>query len=327
LNSRQAAAEKEQQRVQQAEHTRIVHEGEIIESSSYPFRVTVVMPAYNEAHGIGRVLGAVREYLPDAELLVVDDASADETSAEAKAAGARVVRHPINRGNGAAVKTGIRNASGDVVLLMDADGQMDPAYIPLLLAKLAEGFDMVVGTRSTTTQGDTLLRRLGNQALDWLGGYLVESDVRDLTSGYRVMRREVMLEFLYLLPNRYSYPTTSTLALTQAGYMVGYVPIEGQQRRGGKSRQQLFRNGIKFGLIILRMISLFAPLRVYFPASILMLLLAVLSFLVSFFLTDVGRFHIPNSTVVLFVGSIIVFLFGLLAEQLAALRLQRQRDR
>jgi glycosyltransferase involved in cell wall biosynthesis len=313
--------------VQQAEHTRIVREGEIIDPSDHPFRVTVVMPAYNEAHGIGRVLDTVRDYLPTAELLVVDDASADETSAQAEAAGARVVRHPINRGNGAAVKTGIRHATGDVVLLMDADGQMNPAYIPLLLEKLAQGFDMVVGTRSSTTQGDTLTRRLGNQALDWLGGYLVESEVRDLTSGYRVMRREIILEFLHLLPNRYSYPTTSTLALTQAGYMVGYVPIEGQQRQGGKSRQQLFRNGIKFGLIIMRMISLFAPLRVYFPVGAVMLLLAVLSFLISFFFTDVGRFHIPNSTVVLFVGSIIVFLFGLLAEQLAALRLQRQRDK
>jgi glycosyltransferase involved in cell wall biosynthesis len=311
--------------VHQAEQTRVVHEGEVVDSSHYPFRITVIMPAYNEAHGIGDVLNAVRDYLPYAEFLVVDDASADDTRAQAEAAGARVVRHPVNRGNGAAVKTGIRHASGDVVLLMDADGQMNPAYIPLLLDKIAEGFDMVVGTRSTTTQGDTVTRRLGNQALDWFGGYLVESEVRDLTSGFRAIRREVILEFLHLLPNRYSYPTTSTLSLLQAGYMVGYVPIEGQQRQGGKSRQQLFRNGIKFGLIILRMISLFAPLRVYFPVGILMLLLAVLSFMISFFITDVGRFHIPNSTVVLFVGGIIVFLFGLLAEQLAALRLQRNR--
>jgi glycosyltransferase involved in cell wall biosynthesis len=292
-------------------------------AASYPFTVTVVMPAYNEGHGVARTIAAVRAYLPDAELLVVDDYSRDDTAAQAETAGARVVQHPINRGNGAAVKTGIRNASGEVVLLMDADGQMDPAAIPAILGKLAEGYDMVVGARSPHTQGDTLVRRIGNRNLDRLGSYLVEARVHDLTSGYRAMRRDVIREFLYLLPNRYSYPTTSTLALTQAGYSVGYVPIEGQKRQGGKSGQQLFRNGIKFGLIILRMISLFAPLRVYFPVALLMELLALLSFLISFFFTDVARFHIPNSAVGLFVGGIIIFMFGLLAEQISALRLKR----
>ncbi len=290
--------------------------------ASYPFTVSVVIPAYNEGHGIASLLKIVRDYLPDAELLVIDDASQDDTAAQAQAAGARVVQHPVNRGNGAAVKTGIRNATGDVVLLMDADGQMNPAYIPLILGKLAEGYAMVVGVRTPTTQGDTLVRRLGNQSLDWLGSYLVEVKVYDLTSGYRAMRRQVILEFLHLLPNRYSYPTTSTLALTQAGYSVGYVTIEGQRRQGGQSGQKLFRNGIKFGLIMLRMISLFAPLRVYFPLALLMDLLALLSFLVSYFITQPFRFHIPNSAVILFVGGIIVFMFGLLAEQVAALRLQ-----
>lgn len=290
--------------------------------AAYPFTITVVIPAHNEAHGIAHVLVAVQAYLPDAELLVVDDASTDDTAAQARAAGAQVIRHPVNRGNGAAVKTGIRHARGDVVLLMDADGQMNPYYIPLILSKMTEGFDMVVGARKPETQGDTLVRRLGNRALDALGSYLMETRVCDLTSGYRAMRREIIKEFLHLLPNRYSYPTTSTLALTQAGYMVGYIPIEGQRRQGGKSRQQLLRNGIKFGLIMLRMISLFAPLRVYFPLSLLMHTLALLSFLISFFITDT-RFRIPNSAVILFVGGIIVFMFGLLAEQIAALRLKR----
>jgi glycosyltransferase involved in cell wall biosynthesis len=285
--------------------------------------VSVVIPAYEEGHNVARQLEAVRSYLPTAELLVVDDASSDDTAAQAQAAGARVVQHPVNRGNGAAVKTGIRNATGEVVLLMDADGQMNPVYIPAILGKLSEGYDMVVGMRKPNTQGDTWFRRLGNRSLNWLGSYLVETSVHDLTSGYRAMRREVMMEIIHLLPNRYSYPTTSTLALTQAGYSVGYVPIEGQRRQGGKSRQQLMRNGIKFGLIILRMISLFAPLRVYFPLALLMNVLALLSFLVSFFITEPFRFHIPNSAVILFVGSIIVFMFGLLAEQIAALRLKR----
>lgn len=290
----------------------------------YPFTVTVVIPAHNEGHGIAPLLALVWAYLPDAELLVIDDASTDDTAAQARAAGARVIRHPINRGNGAAVKTGIRQATGEVILLMDADGQMAPDHIPAILGKLAEGFDMVVGVRTPGTQGDTLTRRLGNRALDVLGSYLMETRVYDLTSGYRAMRRAVIKQFLHLLPNRYSYPTTSTLALTQAGYMVGYVPIAGQRRQGGKSHQQLFRNGIKFGLIMLRMISLFAPLRVYFPLSLLMHTLALLSFLISFFITDPRRgLYIPNSAVILFVGGIIVFMFGLLAEQIAALRLQR----
>lgn len=297
-----------------------------LEAPQYPFSITVAIPAYNEGAHIGPVLERIRSYLPDAELLVVDDCSRDDTAAQAAAAGARVVRQPVNKGNGAAVKAGIRHATGDVILLMDADGQMDPVYIPLILGKLAEGYDMVVGARTRDTQGDSLARRVGNQALDALGSYLVEAPVRDLTSGYRAMRRSVILEFVHLLPNRYSYPTTSTLALVKAGYSVGFVDIAGQRRQGGQSGQKLLRNGVKFGLIILRMVSLFAPLRLYFPLSLMMHGLALLSFLVSFFITDPFRFHIPNSALGLFVGAIIVFMFGLLAEQIAALRFDR-RDR
>jgi glycosyltransferase involved in cell wall biosynthesis len=291
--------------------------------AAYPFSVTVVIPAYNESGGIRRVLAALHMHLPDAEVLVIDDASQDDTAAQAAAAGARVIRHPQNRGNGAAVKTGIRNAGGEVVLLMDADGQMDPAYIPAILGRLAEGYDMVIGARSRDTQGDSRFRRMGNRLLDSFGSYLVEAPVRDLTSGYRAMRREVIMEFIQLLPNRYSYPTTSTLALLKAGYGVGYVPVAGRQRSGGRSGQKLLRNGIRFGLIILRIVSLFSPLRVYFPVAIIMHALALLSFLISFFITDPMRFFIPNSAVGLFVGGIIVFMFGLNAEQIAALRFTR----
>ncbi len=297
-----------------------------LENTPYPFSVTVVIPAYNEGAAIGGVLAVIHSYLPMAELLVVDDCSDDDTAAQAHAAGARVIRRPLNRGNGAAVKTGIRHATGEVILLMDADGQMDPAFIPAILGKLAEGFDMVVGARSVQTQGDTALRRMGNQALDRLGSYLIEMPIHDLTSGYRAMRREVILEFIHLLPNRYSYPTTSTMALARAGYTIAFVPIDARRRQGGQSGQKLLRNGIKFGLIILRMISLFAPLRVYFPVAILMELLALLSFLISFFITDPLRFHIPNSAVGLFVGGIIVFMFGLLAEQIAALRFVKREE-
>ncbi|PDW04317.1 glycosyltransferase family 2 protein [Candidatus Viridilinea mediisalina] len=304
---------------------------EIIEreqqTTAYPFSTTVVIPAYNEAHGIAAVVARVREMLPEAEILVVDDASSDATGAAAAAAGARVERHPANRGNGAAVKTGIRRATGEVVLLMDADGQMDPRYIPQILAGIANGYDMVVGARTRATQGDNLARRLGNRALDTLGSYLVETEVRDLTSGYRAMRRSVMLEFIHLLPNRYSYPTTSTLALLKGGYGVGFVSIEGQRRGGGQSGQKLFKNGVRFGLIILRMISLFAPLRVYFPVALGMFILGMTSWLLNIFLLEPTRgLYIPNSALLLFVGSIIIFMFGLLAEQIAALRFQRRDD-
>jgi glycosyltransferase involved in cell wall biosynthesis len=292
--------------------------------AAYPFSVTVVIPAYNEEHGIAAVVANIRAALPDAEVLVIDDASADATAEQARQSAARVLRHPLNKGNGAAVKTGIRNATGDVILLMDADGQMDPRYIPAILGKLAEGYDMVVGARTPDTQGDTLFRRLGNRALDGLGSYLVETQVQDLTSGYRAMRREVIMEFIHLLPNRYSYPTTSTLALAKAGYSVGFVPIRGQRRQAGRSRQKLLRNGIKFGLIILRMISLFAPLRVYFPVALVMFGLGMLSFLLNIVVIEPERgLYIPNSALGLFIGSVVIFMFGLLAEQIAALRLQR----
>jgi glycosyltransferase involved in cell wall biosynthesis len=294
-------------------------------AAAYPFTVTVVIPAFNEEHGIAAVVRRVREHLPDAEVLVVDDASKDGTMAAALAAGARVERHVANRGNGAAVKTGIRRATGEVVLLMDADGQMDPRYIPDILGAVAAGQDMVVGARTRDTQGDSLARRLGNHALDALGAYLVETEVRDLTSGYRAMRREVIMEFIHLLPNRYSYPTTSTLALLKGGYGVGYVTIEGQRRQGGQSGQKLLKNGVKFGLIILRIISLFAPLRVYFPISVTMLVLSLLAYIASVVVNG-NWLKIPNSTAALFVGSIIVFMFGLLAEQIAALRFQRREQ-
>ena len=252
----------------------------------YPFSVTVVIPAYNEEHGIAAVIARVREALPEAEIMVVDDASSDATEAQATAAGARVERHPANRGNGAAVKTGIRRATGEVVLLMDADGQMNPRYIPAILGGIADGYDMVVGARTRATQGDTLARRLGNGALDALGAYLVETEVRDLTSGFRAMRRDVIREFIHLLPNRYSYPTTSTLALLKAGYGVGFVTIEGQRRGGGQSGQKLLKNGVRFGLIILRMISLFSPLRVYFPIAVAMFLLGLTSWLLNMLVFD-----------------------------------------
>jgi glycosyltransferase involved in cell wall biosynthesis len=286
----------------------------------WPFSISVVIPAFNEGATISAVIQAVREQCPDAEIIVVDDASTDDTVAQAASAAAMVIQRPYNIGNGAGVKTGIRAASGEVILIIDGDGQHNPADIPLLLAHM-DRYDMVIGTRDRSSQQNAL-RWLGNSALNRLGSYLMGMEMRDLTSGFRAMRRAAIREFLHLLPNQFSWPTTSALAFAKAGYHVRFEPITVAKRRSGQSTQKLFSNGVKFGLIILRIVSLFAPLRVYFPIAMAMFAFSLLSFLISFFITDPLRWHIPNSTVGLFVGGVIVFMFGLLAEQIANLRLK-----
>lgn len=294
------------------------------EITAWPFSISVVIPAFNEGPRIGGVIRQVREQLPDAEILVVDDCSADDTADQAERAGARVIRRPYNIGNGAGVKTGIREATGEVVVVIDADGQHNPADIPTLLRQIGP-YDMVIGTRPDRSGHENLVRWLGNSALNALGTYLVGMPMRDLTSGFRAIRRDVMLEFVNLLPNQFGWPNTSALAFAKAGYHVRFEPVTMRKRQGGQSTQKLLRNGVRNILIMLRMVSLFAPLRIYFPAALLMLALSLISFLISFFITD-GRFRIPNSSVALFVGAIVVFMFGLLAEQIAGLRFQR-RDR
>lgn len=280
-------------------------------------RVTVVIPAYNEGQTIGRVIRAVREQCPGAEIVVVDDASMDDTADQAVAAGARVIRRPYNIGNGAGVKTGIRAAAGDVVVVLDGDGQHDPADIPRLLAYLGP-YDMVVGERSRGGQANTV-RWLGNSLLNRLGSYLVGVEMRDLTSGFRAMRREVIAEFLHLLPNRYSWPTTSALAFAKAGYAVRFVPVTVQKRAAGTSSQQLLPNGVKFALIIMRIATLFSPLRIFFPIFVALEAMALGAYGWSV-ARGAAWLHLPPSTVMFFLGGIVLFLFGLISEQIASLR-------
>ncbi len=286
--------------------------------SNRQLSVSVVIPARNESHTITRVIHGIYAQRPDAEVIVVDDASTDDTADQAEAAGARVIRRPYNIGNGAGVKTGARAATGDVVVVIDADGQHDPADIPRLLSYIGP-YDIVIGARDRAGQ-QNLIRWLGNSALNRLGSYLIGQDMRDLTSGFRAMRREALMEFVHLLPNQYSWPTTSALAFAKAGYHVRFEPIKTRRREAGQSAQKLLRNGVKFVLIILRIVSLFAPLRVYFPVAVVMFIFSLLSFLYSFLITYPGRLFIPNSAVALFVGAVIVFMFGLNAEQIANLR-------
>jgi len=282
-----------------------------------PYRLTVVIPAYNEAASIAAVLGRVARQLPDAELIVVDDASADDTAAIAEACGARVIRQPYNKGNGAAVKAGLRAATGEVVLLLDADGQHDPADIPRVLAPIGP-YDLVVAAR-TRASNATRTRGAGNAALNRLASYLTGIEVQDLTSGFRAMKRAQIMEFIHLLPNRMSYPTTSTMAFIKAGYSVKFVPIEAHKRTAGHSGQKLLRNGFVFVTIILRMVTLFSPLKVFSPISLVLFGLGA-SYGIYTIITEV---HITNTTVLLVLTSLMIFLMGLISEQIAAYRFER----
>jgi glycosyltransferase involved in cell wall biosynthesis len=273
----------------------------------------------DEADAIADVVARLRAAAPWREILVVDDGSTDATAERACAAGARVVRHPYNKGNGAAVKTGIRHASGDYVLIVDADGQHSPDDARRLVARLGD-YDLVVGARSPASQA-TLGRRTGNALLNSLAGYLSGRAIPDLTSGFRAARRDCLREFLHLLPNGFSTPTTTTLAFIRAGYNVAFEPIEARQR-SGHSKIRFARDGTRFLLILLKIIALFSPLRIFLPVSGLTFGVGVLYGFVNFAVD--GR--IPNGAVVLILFAVIVFLVGLVSEQIAALRFAGPRD-
>ena len=283
----------------------------------WPFSVSVIIPAMNEGKTIGQVIRGVREHCPAAEIIVIDDASRDDTADVAAAAGARVIRRPYNIGNGAGVKTGVRAATGDVVVIVDADGQMDPADLPRLLQHIGP-YDLVIGARDRSGQ-QNWLRWLGNSALNRLGTYLVGFEMQDLTSGFRAMRRGVLLEFLHLLPNQFSWPTTSAMAFAKAGYHIRFEPIAMRKRAAGQSTQKLLRNGVKFGLIILRIVTLFSPLRIFFPIFVALEALALAAYFWSVANGD-RWLHVPPSTMMFFLGGMIIFLFGLISEQIASLR-------
>ena len=278
-----------------------------------PSGVSIVIPARDEEDSIGAVVSALRAAAGWHEVLVIDDGSGDGTALRAEQAGARVIRHPYNKGNGAAVKTGIRHATGEFVLIVDADGQHDPADARRIAERLGE-YDLVVGARSAATQA-TAARRGGNALLNGLASHLAGRPIPDLTSGFRGARRECLREFLHLLPNGFSTPTTTTLAFVKAGYNVAFEPIEAR-RRVGRSKLRVARDGAKFLLILLKVITLFSPLRVFVPLSLLAFALGLAYGLWNF--ATVGR--IPNGAVLLLLFSVMVFLVGLVSEQISSLR-------
>ena len=280
-----------------------------------PSSVSIVIPAYNEADVIGGVVAALTTAAPWHEIIVVDDGSRDATAAEANRSGADVVVHPYNKGNGAAVKTGIRRATAEFVLIIDGDGQHSPEDARRLVSRLGE-YDLVIGARSAATQA-TQTRRFGNGALNQLASYLTGRDIPDLTSGFRGARREYLREFMHLLPNGFSTPTTTTLAFLKAGYNVAFEPIEARSRVG-HSKIRLARDGAKFLIIILKIITLFSPLRIFLPLSLASFLLGA-AYAVW---TIATQSHVTNSSVLLIMLAVIVFLVGLVSEQISALRFE-----
>lgn len=275
--------------------------------------LSIVIPAKNEGVSIGPLLRALRSRYSDAELLVVDDGSTDGTGAVAEENGAVVVSHPYSLGNGAAIKTGARAARGEVIVFMDADGQHRPEDIGLLATKLSSGYDMVVGARDARGHAGPF-RRFANWLYNRLASLIVGHSIPDLTSGMRAVRAANFREILPLLPNGFSYPTTSTMAFFRLGYRVGYEPITVLQRQG-KSHIKLLQDGFRFLLIIIKIGTLYSPLKLFVPVSALAFASGFFHYMYTY-LAD-GRF--TNMSVLLFSASIVIFLFGLLSEQITTL--------
>jgi glycosyltransferase involved in cell wall biosynthesis len=283
-----------------------------------PSSVSVIMPVFNEAAAVGAVLSGLRAAGSWHEIIVVDDGSQDGTSEVARQAGARVLRHPYNKGNGAAVKTGAREASAPYVLIMDGDGQHTAADALRLVHFLGE-YDLVVGSRSADGQASTA-RRFGNHFLNWLATYLTGTRIPDLTSGMRAIRSTCLREFLHLLPNGFSTPTTTTLACVKAGYSVRFEPIATQPRLG-RSKIRFVSDGTNFFLILLKVITVFSPLRIFVPISGAAFLIGAAYGV----WTAITQRHITNSSVLLIVLSVVIFLVGLVSEQISTLRSEGPR--
>ncbi len=282
--------------------------------------ISVVIPAYNEEASIGPTLEKLQAVLKAEgrtfELLVVDDGSTDATAQIAADCGATVLHHPYNMGNGAAVKTGLRQAKGEVIALLDADGQHPPEDLPRLL-ELSSRYDLVVGARNPASHA-SWIRRWGNKAYNWLASYITGREIEDLTSGFRVIKSRVAKKFIYLLPNGFSYPTTITLAVLKAGYSLKYVPISANQRQG-KSKLNTAPEAIRFLGIILKVTTLFSPFKIFLPISLFSFSLGLVygSYMI------LRHQHFSNMVLLLLITGVLIFLMGLIAEEIALLRLER----
>ncbi|MDA8095563.1 MAG: glycosyltransferase family 2 protein [Betaproteobacteria bacterium] len=282
--------------------------------------LSIILPSKNEAASLRRLLPELRKQVPEAEILVVDDGSIDDTVAVCQEHGISVVSHPYSMGNGAAVKTGARTAKGDTYVFMDADGQHQPADIPRLIETLASGFDMVVGARTSNSQAG-VHRAAANGLYNRLASWMVGKPVEDLTSGFRAVDARKFRKFLYLLPNGFSYPTTITMSFFRAGFPVAYVPIFAPKRLG-KSHLRIFRDGIRFLLIIFKIGTLYSPLKLFLPIS------------AGFFVTGLGYYvytfvtmhRFTNMSALLFITSVLIFLMSLISEQITTLNYKGSED-
>lgn len=282
--------------------------------------LSIIIPVFNEAENLAEVIGKIHSLnLPPVEIIVVDDGSTDDSADIALGAGANVVRHPYNIGNGAAVKSGMRAAKGRLILLLDGDGQHKPEDIPKLLAEAAN-YHMVVGARG---KGSKLRfhRYVANTVYNLLASYVTQFKVQDLTSGFRLLSRRDALRFIDLLPNTFSYPTTLTLAFLRSGLTVKYVPIQSLYR-SGQSKISLVTDGIRFLLIITKIATLFSPFRVFLPVSLFFFLAGMTNYAYTYFTEN--RF--TNMSVFAFTTAVIIFMLGLISEQIALLRMERQQS-
>lgn len=283
-------------------------------------RISIILPAKNEAAALKDLLPRLTAAQPGAEIIVVDDGSTDETRAVCAESGVICLTSPYSMGNGAAIKRGARKASGEILVFMDGDGQHDPADIGRLVARLDQGFDMVVGARDWESQAG-VGRGLANTLYNWLASRMTGHVVADLTSGFRVARAERFREFIHLLPNGFSYPTTSTMAFFRSAYGVAYEPIKAAERVG-KSHIKPLKDGIRFLLIIFKIATLYSPLKLFVPASFVFFALGLANYLYTF-LTE-GR--LTNMSTLMWSAAVIVFLIGLISEQITSLMYVKQRD-
>ena len=279
--------------------------------------ISIVIPAKNEEQGLAKFLPDLRRKYPESEVIVVDDGSTDRTVQVCEEAGVKVVSHPYSKGNGAAIKSGARAASGDCLIFMDGDGQHDPDDIQKLLYKMEEGYDLVVVARSGRGSQASIARWSANALYNSLASWMVNRRIEDLTSGFRAVNRKKFLGFIYLLPNGFSYPTTSTMAFFRAGYTVGFVPIS-VSRRLGKSHISLVRDGVRFFLIIFKIGTLYSPLKIYFPLALLSIGLGLINYVIS--TISSGGWRFTNMSTLLMLAGVIIFLMGLLSEQLTNLQ-------
>jgi len=282
-------------------------------------QLSIILPAKNEAPALAQLLPRLRAARPDAEIIVVDDGSTDDTRSICKSSGVECLSSPYSMGNGAAIKRGARAAKGDILVFMDGDGQHDPADIKRLLDQLDRGYDMVVGARDWDSQAG-VGRGLANTLYNWLASRMTGHPVLDLTSGFRAVRADKFREFIHLLPNGFSYPTTSTMAFFRSAYPVAYIPIKAAERVG-KSHIKPLKDGIRFLLIIFKIATLYSPLKLFVPASAMFFLLGCINYAVTFM--HEGR--LTNGSTLLWSAAVIVFLIGLVSEQITNLTYRRER--